>query len=324
MRVVVAIGGNALIAEGEEGTWPEQLAHARLVAEQLVSLREAGHEIVLTHGNGPHVGLLLLQQSLGSTEAPELPLDVLIAMTQGEVGYLLETALGEIDPGLPVTTMLTRVVVDPASADPPTKPVGPFYSAEEAQRLARERGWVVAPDAGRGWRRIVGSPRPLKILGFERIRSLMESGTLVIAGGGGGIPVAEGDEDHQLHGFAGVVDKDRCSAELAVAIEADLLVLLTGVRRVALDFGTRWESQLSRLTVSDAVRGLAEGEFPAGSMGPKIESATRFIESTGGAAVIASAAHLADGVAGVDGTRIVADADGPSAVAAELRAEAVR
>lgn len=321
MRIVVAIGGNALIAEGEEGTWPEQLAHARLVAEQLVDLRAAGHEVVLTHGNGPHVGLLLLQQALGSGEAPELPLDALIAMTQGEVGYLLETALGEIAPDLPVTTMLTRVVVDPATAEPPTKPIGPFYSAEEAERLASERGWDVAPDAGRGWRRVVGSPHPVRILGFEQIRTLMEADTVVIAGGGGGIPVVAG-EPH-LEGFAGVIDKDRCSAELAVAIEADLLVLLTGVRRVALDFGTRWERQLARVTVSDAVRGLAEGEFPPGSMGPKIESATRFIEATGGAAVIASVAHLADAVAGEDGTRIVADEHGPSVVA-PLLCEVVR
>lgn len=321
MRIVVAIGGNALIEEGEAGTWPEQLAHARLVAEQLVDLRAAGHEVVLTHGNGPHVGLLLLQQALGSVEAPELPLDALIAMTQGEVGYLLETALGEVAPEVPVTTVLTRVVVDPATGTPPTKPVGPFYSAEEAERLARERGWDVAPDAGRGWRRVVASPRPLRILGAEQIRTLMSSGTVVIAGGGGGIPVVE--DGSPLHGIAGVVDKDRCSAELAVSVEADLLVLLTGVRRVSLDFGTRWERPLARVTVSDAVRGLAEGEFPAGSMGPKIESATRFIESTGNAAVIASAAHLAAAVAQEDGTRIVPDREGPS-VAAPRLCEAAR
>ncbi|MDO8212344.1 carbamate kinase [Conexibacter sp. CPCC 206217] len=324
MRIVVAIGGNALIAEGEEGTWPQQLAHARVVAEQLVDLREAGHELVLTHGNGPHVGLLLLQQALGSSEAPELPLDALIAMTQGEVGYLLETAFGEVDPQVPVTTVLTRVVVDPATAAPPTKPVGPFYTEAEAGRLAVERGWDVAPDAGRGWRRVVGSPRPLRILGCEQIRSLMDAGTVVIAGGGGGIPIVEDDDRSHPQGFAGVIDKDRCSAELAVAVDADLLVLLTGVRRVALDFGTRWERQLARVTVSDAVRGLAEGEFPAGSMGPKIESATRFIESTDGAAVIASAEHLADAVAGEDGTRIVADRHGPSVVAQKLCVEVAR
>jgi carbamate kinase len=310
VRIVVAIGGNALLAEDDTGTWEEQLAHARVVAEQLVALRSAGHEIVLTHGNGPQVGLLLLQQSLGEREAPMLPLDALIAMTQGEIGYLLETALNEVAPDLPVATVLTRVVVDAESGTPPTKPVGPFYDADVARRLAEERGWTVAPDSGRGWRRMVGSPRPTRIVGHEHIRLLMEQGSVVIAGGGGGIPVLEDG-----NGVAGVIDKDRCSAELALELRADLLVLLTGVRRVALDFGTRWERQLARVTVSDAIRGLADGEFPPGSMGPKIESATRFIETTSGEAVIASIEHLADAVAGRDGTRIVADRHGPSLVA---------
>jgi carbamate kinase len=310
VRIVVAIGGNALLSEDDTGTWEEQLGHARVVAEQLVALREAGHEIVLTHGNGPQVGLLLLQQSLGEEEAPMLPLDALIAMTQGEIGYLLETALADVAPNLPVATVLTRVVVDADSGTPPTKPVGPFYRPEVAQRLAEERGWTVAPDSGRGWRRLVGSPRPMRVVGHDHIRVLMEQGTVVIAGGGGGIPVLEDGT-----GVAGVIDKDRCSAELALELHADLLVLLTGVRRVALDFGTRWERQLARVTVSDAIRGLADGEFPPGSMGPKIESATRFIETTSGEAVIASIEHLADAVEGRDGTRIVADRRGPSLVA---------
>jgi carbamate kinase len=310
VRIVVAIGGNALLSEEETGTWEEQLAHAQVVAEQLVALRDAGHEIVLTHGNGPQVGLLLLQQSLGADEAPMLPLDALIAMTQGQIGYLLETALHRADAGLPVTTVLTRVVVEHEPGTPPTKPVGPFYAPDLAKRLGDERGWTVAPDAGRGWRRVVASPRPTRIVGADRIRALMESGTVVVAAGGGGIPVVEDGT-----GVAGVIDKDRCSAELAVALDADVLVLLTGVRRVALDFGTRWERQLARVTVSDAIRGLADGEFPPGSMGPKIESATRFIESTSGEAVIASIEHLADAVAGRDGTRVVADRHGPSLVA---------
>ncbi|MEA2290644.1 MAG: carbamate kinase [Solirubrobacteraceae bacterium] len=317
MRIVVAIGGNALLSEDDTGTWEEQLAHARVVAEQLVALRDAGHEIVLTHGNGPQVGLLLLQQSLGADEAPMLPLDALIAMTQGQIGYLLETALHEVDPDLPVATVLTRVLVDADSGTPPTKPVGPFYAPDLAQKLAEQRGWTVAPDAGRGWRRIVGSPRPTQIIGGDHIRALMDLGAVVVAGGGGGIPV-----DENGAGVAGVIDKDRCSAELAVVLDADLLVLLTGVRRVALDFGTRWERQLAKLTVSDAIRGLTEGEFPPGSMGPKIESAARFIESTSGAAVIASIEHLADAVEGRDGTRLVADRHGPSLVAETSTAKA--
>jgi carbamate kinase len=312
MRIVIAIGGNALLSEDSDGTWESQLASARVIARQLVALRDAGHEIVLTHGNGPQVGLLLLQQSLGADEAPLLPLHALIAMTQGQEGYLLETAISDIRADVPVLSVLTRVVVDPATALPPTKPVGPFYSESEAKRLARARGWDVIPDSGRGWRRVVGSPHPVRIIGYEHIRALI-SEAIIIAGGGGGIPVVQDGE--RLIGFDGVIDKDRCSAALAIALDADMLVLLTGVRRVALDFGPRWERWRERITVSDAVRGLAEGEFPAGSMGPKVESAARFIEGADGHAVITAVDHLTDAVEGHDGTRIVADAEGPSRVA---------
>jgi carbamate kinase len=312
VRIVVAIGGNALVAEHDRGTWQEQLGHARVVADQLVALRDDGHAVVLTHGNGPHVGALLLQQALGSRETPTLPLDALIAMTQGQIGYLLETALARADPELRTATVLTRVVVKRERGAPPTKPVGPFYSREEAEGLAAKRGWDVAPDSGRGWRRVVESPRPVEIVGLESIRTLLESGVVVIAGGGGGIPVVRGPAG--LVGVAGVIDKDRCAAELAVELGADLLVLLTGVARVALDFGTRWERPLERVTVSEALRGLEEGQFPPGSMGPKLESAARFVAATGGEAVIAAADRLAASVAGRDGTRVVADAN-PAAVA---------
>jgi carbamate kinase len=230
VRIVVAIGGNALIAAGEDGTWEGQLAHAREIAAEVVQLRAAGHELVLTHGNGPQVGALALQQE--SDEVPPLPLDALTAMTQGQVGYLLETAIGELDPGVPTAALLTRAVVDPT--DPafaaPTKPVGPFYDGERARRLALERGWTVADDAGRGWRRVGPSPRPLEVLGAANVRILLDVGVLVVAAGGGGIPVTE-----KRAGVAGVVDKDRCSAELALSVGADLLVLLPGVPRVALD-----------------------------------------------------------------------------------------
>jgi carbamate kinase len=312
MRIVVAIGGNALLPEDSDGSWESQLECARVIARQLVALREAGHEIVLTHGNGPQVGLLLLQQTLGAEEAPLLPLDVLIAMTQGQAGYLLETAISDVGPDVPVLTVLTRVVVDPATAQPPTKPVGPFYEEAEAKRLARARGWDVIPDSGRGWRRVVGSPHPRRIIGYEHLRALIGE-AIIIAGGGGGIPVVQ--DGDRLVGFDGVIDKDRCSAELAIALDADMLVLLTGVRRVALDFGTRWERPLERITLGDAIRGLADGEFPAGSMGPKVESAARFIEAAGGHAVITALDHLTDAVQGQDGTRIVADTDGPTRVA---------
>jgi carbamate kinase len=299
VRIVVAIGGNALIAAGEDGAWETQLAHAREIAEEVVALRRAGHQLVLTHGNGPQVGLLALAM-------PDMPLDALTAMTQGQTGYLLETAIGG---RAPTATLLTRVLVDlhdPAFSTP-TKPVGPFYDGNEARRLALEHGWTVADDAGRGWRRVVASPRPVEVLGAENVRRLVDADVVVIAGGGGGVPV-----DERCVGLPGVIDKDRCSAELALAIGADLLVLLTGVPRVALDFGTRWVRELERITVSDAERALAEGEFPAGSMGPKIESAQRFVAG-GGSAVITTIGHLCAAVAGDDGTWVVPDREAISA-----------
>jgi carbamate kinase len=296
MRVVVAIGGNALIAAGEDGAWERQLAHAREIAEEVVGLWRAGHQLVLTHGNGPQVGLLALA-------VPSLPLDVLTAMTQGQIGYLLETAIGAVDPRVPTAALLTRVVVDrddPAFATP-TKPVGPFYDGDRARALAIERGWTVADDAGRGWRRMVASPRPVQVLGADNVWTLLDAGVLVIAGGGGGVPVTA-----ERTGTAGVVDKDRCSAELARAVGADLLILLTVVPRVAIDYGTRWERELERITVSDAKRALAGGEFPPGSMGPKIESARRFVEG-GGHALITTPGHLRAAVDGEDGTWVVPD-----------------
>jgi carbamate kinase len=302
MRIAVAIGGNALIRAGEEGTWAEQLANARVIAEELAVLRAAGHELVLTHGNGPQVGALMLQHGLGEGEVPGLPIDALTAMTQGQIGYLLETAVTTTDPTIPVATLLTRVVVDPndEAFASPTKPVGPFYDGPQALRLAAERGWAVADDAGRGWRRVVASPRPQRVLGAEHVEALLDRGVVVIAGGGGGIPVSP-----SLEGVPGVVDKDRCTAELALAIRADLLVLLTGVPRVALDFGTRWERELALLTIADALQGIEDGEFPAGSMGPKIEAAGRFVEGGRGRAVITTAGRLAAAVDGEDGTWIV-------------------
>jgi carbamate kinase len=308
MRIVVAVGGNAIVKAGQAGTWEEQLANVQEIASAVLALRAQGHEVVLTHGNGPQVGALLLQQALGEEEAAPQPLDALIAATQGEIGYLLESAFATLDPAVPIAVLLTRVLVDPddeAFANP-TKPVGPFYSEVEARRRAETLGWDVAPDAGRGWRRVVPSPRPLEILGREHVEALLERGAVVISCGGGGIPVARRGD--RVVGVAGVIDKDRCSEVLACAIGADVLVLLTGVPRVALDFGTRWEREISRLSVADAERGLRDGEFPPGSMGPKVESAGRFAGESGGRALVTSADRLVAAIAGEDGTWIVPDA----------------
>lgn len=303
MRIVVAVGGNALIKAGQAGTWPEQLANVREIAGAVLDLRAEGHEVVLTHGNGPHVGALLLQQALGSDEAAPLPLDALIAMTQGQIGYLLESAFAAIAPRVPTAVLLTRVLVDSADEafEHPTKPVGPFYDEDEAKARAAESGWDVAPDAGRGWRRVVPSPHPIKVFGEDNVVALLERGTVVIACGGGGIPVSV--EGLAVTGIAGVIDKDRCSERLAVDIHADVLVLLTGVPQVALDFGTRWERALETLHVEDVQRGLDDGDFPAGSMGPKMESAARFVEeSRDGRALITDAESLLDAINGEGGT----------------------
>ncbi len=313
VRTVIAIGGNAIIAERERGTWAEQRANARAIARELVALKRAGHELVLTHGNGPQVGAALLQHLGGVPEIPALPLDALVAMTQGQLGYLLQNAIEDADAGLRTSTVLTRVVVesdDPAFGEP-TKPIGRFYRDERAAQLAAAHWGEVSEDAGRGWRTVVASPDPQEIIEFEQIKTLAERGVLVIAAGGGGIPVTR--TDGQLEGVAAVIDKDRASAVLALAVEADLLVLLTGVERVALDFGTRWQRDMARLIVADATRLLASGEFPAGSMAPKIESAVRFVGGGGRAAIVTCAAQLVAAVQGRAGTRIVPDAEGPSA-----------
>src|SRR4051812_15168407 len=313
MRIVIAFGGNALIREDERGTWTEQTAHALEAARAIARVARA-HQVVLTHGNGPQVGALALQQAGGEPDAPALPFDVLDAMTQGEIGYLLQQALAAVDPSPPTATLLPRVRVnpeDPALTAPPTKPIGPFYDEATARRLADERGWDVAPDAGRGWRRMMPSPHPLEIVELREIEGLAAAGVLVIAGGGGGIPgVRRGGE---LHGIDAVIDKDRCAAELAAACAADMLVLVTGVPRAAIGFGTPQQRGIVKLTVSDALRHLDAGEFPAGSMGPKVEGATRFVAG-GGRAVITDVAHVAAALDGAEGTWIVPDAEGPSAL----------
>jgi carbamate kinase len=305
MRIVVAVGGNALIKAGQEGTWPEQLENVREIAQAVLALRAEGHEVVLTHGNGPHVGALLLQQALGEKEAAPLPLDALIAMTQGQIGYLLESAFAALDPRVPTAVLLTRVLVDPSDEAfaNPTKPVGPFYSETEAKARAAASDWDVAPDAGRGWRRVVPSPHPIKVFGEDNVVALLERGTVVISCGGGGIPVSI--EGLAVTGVAGVIDKDRCSERLAVDVHADVLVLLTGVPQVALDFGTRWERPLSRITTGDVERGLHDGDFPAGSMGPKMESAARFVQESNGHALITSAEGLVAAINGTGGTWVV-------------------
>ena len=298
--VVIAVGGNAVLTEGERGTHEQQLANMAGLATVLSDLVRDGHRVVLTHGNGPQVGNLAIQQEEGAGLVPPQPLFVLGAMTQGQVGHLITAALcGGRDAGKrPVATIVTHTLVD--RSDPafhrPTKPIGPFYPRQEAERLARERHWHVVEDAGRGWRRVVPSPRPLEVLELEAVRTLLKSGQLVVAVGGGGIPVVR--RDRAIDGIDAVIDKDHASALLAVGLGAERLVLLTQVPGVYRDFGGdggRGEPIAELSPERDAA--LAE-ELPAGSMRPKVEAAFAFVAQTGGEALITSAEAVRNGEAG--------------------------
>ena len=299
MKLVIAIGGNALLRRGQVLSASNQLENIRRAAAPLARVALA-HELVLTHGNGPQVGLLALQ-SAAYGDGQSYPLDVLGAQTDGMLGYLLEQELGNLLPASrTVTTLLTRVEVDPH--DPafgkPTKFIGPVYSQEEAQRLGAAGNWPVAAD-GSGFRRVVASPQPLAVLGIDPIRWLLERGALVIAAGGGGIPVAR-DADGKLHGVDAVIDKDLCSGLLACDLHADCLVIATDVDAVYLDWGKPKQRALGKVTPHM----LAQHDFPAGSMGPKVEAACKFVLATGKRAVIGSLDRVEDMLAGLSGTEV--------------------
>ena len=301
MLTVVALGGNALLGPGERGTAAEQRANLATTFEAARSILTDG-SVVVTHGNGPQVGNELLRQELASAEAPPLPLYVAVAQTQAEIGALVASELEPVA-GRRVAVLLTRVVVagdDPAFADP-TKPVGPFYDADRARELEQERGWAVREDAGRGWRRVVPSPKPLEVLELGVIKTLLESGVMVVAVGGGGIPVVARDGRHD--GVDAVIDKDHASALLATELRAERFVILTQVPAVYTGFGTREQKALVEL-VPGRDDELIDS-LPAGSMRPKVEAAFRFVTETGGEALITSSDGLA---AGEPGTRVVAPA----------------
>ena len=313
---VVAVGGNALLDGGGPATIAEQFDAARRLAPQLCRLVADGWRIVLTHGNGPQVGFIMRRSDLVADIEPGLPqldLDMAVADSQGSLGYILGATLqGELraaglDPQ--VVAMLTHTVVDPD--DPafgaPTKPIGSFYDEPVARRLAEQNGWAVAEDSGRGWRRLVASPQPVRIVEQDAIETLVEAGFLVVAAGGGGIPVVE-DADGRLQGVEAVIDKDFASALLARAVGADMLCITTGVDRVAVNFGRPDQRALDVVGIDEARRHLADGQFPAGSMGPKIEAALGFLEAGGDEVLITSPDHLADALDGGTGTRIVATA----------------
>ena len=307
---VVALGGNALWQAGDVGYMEEQWRRAAEVAKWLIEVCELGHDLVLVHGNGPQVGQVLIQMEEAATKVPPGTLDVAVAQTEGSMGYMLELALRNqvIRSGLDreVTCLLTMVVVDDRDAgfEEPTKPIGPFFSRYRAGLLKKQLGWSMIEDAGRGWRKVVASPKPLEILEIETIKSLLASGSMVIAGGGGGIPVVA-EPGGKLKGVEAVIDKDRVASLLARALNADLYVNLTGVPVVMKNFGKKNAAPLPRLTLTQARRLLERGQFPRGSMGPKIESVIEFVEATGSEAYITDMDHLREALAGRAGTRIV-------------------
>ena len=300
MTSVVALGGNALIRPGQRGTAAEQRANLRETCEALRPLLGDG-ELVVTHGNGPQVGNELVRQERAAEEVPPLPLYLAVAQTQAEIGALIESELAAVA-GRPVVCLLTHVRVDeddPAFEEP-TKPVGPFYSDEQARRLEAERGWVVIPDAGRGWRRVVPSPEPLEIVELAAVRTLVAAGTIAVACGGGGIPVSS--RNGRLTGVDAVIDKDRASAVLAIALGAERFVIITDVDAVYGGWGTDAQKALPELDVAAAEALLPE--LATGSMGPKLEASLAFARASGNDVLITSADSLEEALAGRAGTRV--------------------
>ena len=312
--VVLALGGNALTAHGQAGTHDELAANAEAMARSISSLMLAGWEVVLVHGNGPQVGNLAIQQEEGSDVVPEQPLFSLGAMTQGQLGSLFALALRKVlgSRAPEIVPLVTHSEVDPG--DPafanPTKPIGPFLTGDEAQGYAAERGWTVKEDAGRGWRRVVPSPEPVRILEAAPIRALLDAGVMVIAAGGGGVPVVPTGRGHE--GVDAVIDKDYAAQRLAMSLGAEALVLVTSVEAVLLDYGTPRQRAMLEMSVDDAEAHLAEGQFAEGSMGPKVRAAVRFLRHGGDVSVITTPALVYASLEGTvselegrPGTRIV-------------------
>jgi carbamate kinase len=308
---LIAFGGNALLPVGEHGLQEEQQRNAERAARLMVHVVRKGYDLIIVHGNGPQVGNLLIQMEEAVTKVPPFSLDICDAMTEGSMGFMLERAiineLRRRSLDKEVATVVTQVVVDredPAFANP-TKPVGPFYPKFRAQALAREKKWKMVEDAGRGYRQVVPSPRPIDVVSKWIVRDLVCAGRIVIAAGGGGVPVII-DGRGLFKGIDAVIDKDYTASLIAREVKVDIFVILTNVERVCLDFGTPEERPVEVMSVAEARRNLAQGQFPPGSMGPKIEAAIEYIEAGGQEVLITSAAHLKAALLKRTGTRIVA------------------
>jgi carbamate kinase len=308
--LVIAIGGNSLITNAQHMSVPDQYAAVVKTAHHITDLLERRHRIVITHGNGPQVGFILLRSEHSRGILHQVPLDSIVADTQGALGYQIQQAIGNefVKRGLKksVATVVTQTLVD--KNDPafqkPSKPIGQFYKKEEAEDRMRVEKWTMVEDAGRGWRRVVSSPKPVRIIEAEVIKKLVADGYILIAAGGGGIPVVQ-DENGNLSGVAAVIDKDLASAVLAKEIAADMLIISTAVERVCLNFGRPDQRALDSMTVAEARRYMAEGHFKPGSMLPKIEACIQFVTNSGHEALITCPEALPAALDGRTGTRLV-------------------
>ncbi len=308
MKLVIAVGGNAILNAGQKGTANEQFENVYTTVKYLSALAE--NDLVITHGNGPQVGALMIQHECAQNQIPAFPIDILDAQTQGSIGYMLTQAMGNTlkkrNISKNVATILTQVVVDKndEAFQNPRKPVGPFYTKEVAEKYAQEKGWVIKEDAGRGYRRVVASPKPIHIVEKDIIEKLLENKNIVIATGGGGIPVIK-DGSGYLSGIEAVIDKDRASSLLAKELDADLFIILTAVEKVYLNFGKPDQKALDTITVEEAEKYMKEGHFKPGSMLPKVESIINFVKSTGRDGIITSLDKVREALEGKTGTRIV-------------------
>lgn len=308
-KVVIALGGNAILQPNQVATLENQLTNVRKICQRIVKLIQDNYKVVITHGNGPQVGNILLQNELAEQVLPPLPLDVCNAQSQGFIGYLVEQTLkNELHKqklSYELATLLTESEVDPRDSAfmNPTKPIGKFYTKETAQRLAREKNWAVEEDSGRGWRRVVPSPEPKTILNAKIIKKLIDLDIIVIAAGGGGIPVIK-KSDGTYEGVEAVIDKDRSALKLAEEVEADILMLLTDVDNVYINYGKENQTALRKVTSTEARQYITNKQFAVGSMGPKVEAAISFAE-LGRSAIICSLENAELAIKGEAGTQII-------------------
>ncbi|KQC06213.1 MAG: carbamate kinase [Candidatus Cloacimonas sp. SDB] len=310
--VVIALGGNAIKQAKEKGTVEEQFKNVEITCEQLVKMNALGYKLIITHGNGPQAGNLLIQQEEGKKLVPPMPLDIVGAMTQGQIGYMFQNTLqnffGQKGKNIPITAVVTQVLVkkDDPDFNDPSKPVGPFYTEEEAKILEKEKGYIVKkvkPTSEKPWRRVVPSPEPFGIVESNCIQALVDARAIVVASGGGGIPVMK-NSDGTLSGLEAVIDKDKAGNILAQEVNADIFLILTDVENAKINYGKPDEKALGTITVAEAEKYLEEGHFLAGSMGPKVAAAIRFVKAGGEKSIITSLSNAVDALEGRSGTII--------------------